>query len=1208
MMIEKKAKGKGKDKGKAIIGIAMAAIMVASVFVVIVPTATAVAPGVTVDKKIDKTTLGTAVNYIFTTTNSNTFVDMLTIAYSAAPAGWAYSAAPAPQVLAPGGSVTWTLTVTPPAVQPPVGNPSDATPTVTVTNLALETTSMSVGCYLDPLTYQGLRNVIPAPAGAYDPSNPADPNYIPPNAVLIGQDLDLSGLPAAQLPATIIGDPTNPATAGEIFTTDVAGIFDAAVMTVPGIYYINPTGGSSTTAPTSCWGVLAVVEPTMNLDLRVSGTSVSSITQGTPLQIRFVNNLNANDMVTLKIIDPDGNLIKSTEFPSTQKFSKINVRLIHEVYGVVGIDTTDWTIGTYTFQVKTDEDVVAGNGARGLDVASNEKTLTIRKSEITISADQTTVPELKTVRLTVTGVTGHVIRITTSETAPWQDILFPGGLDNNPPTDTTAPFTDTIDADGKRTYAVEFLDTGAYMITVTDTSTGEEDTVDITVEEKAITFDMPAIVTLGEKLTIKGTANTGDWVAIAFDDVIPAGYDRLTIYGNGEFSKDIATGPASPSNALKAPGSVHMKAFINWVLPAGQTFPYDASDLLDDGTTKVFLLNDAGGGIDISASGINVAKNETIILTIEALPDHNVSVTTANPAHTVFEYNRYDFTGTSTNIINIAPADTISIPADTGDCGSQADAMNIHGVWKTMNADGIRKFEVHFTDIGTYKITIEIIVSEKDVTFDVPSIVALGEKITIKGTSNTGDWVAIAFDDRIPAGYDRLTIGADGEFSKEIYTGINSQSTKLKTPGSVRVTAFIDLQLPAGATLPYDVSNWPLSDDGSTKIFLVPPSLTAELSNSEVALGDSFTVSGTAKGPRFVDILTVSPKGPSGNGLGAGITWWVPPFYTYVHYPGCTDNNVAVSETDYTFSKILDVRDTADTGTYLVAVLSRGIDGQYGDNQGATLERAISNYAGDISTKTQEQVLSILKGLTARPGSDDLMRILTIKVGWTETLTLNTIADVVVGNPLEVTGETSRKDGSIIWITVKKPYYEIVPQAAIIKDNKFSATFDTTGAQLGTYTVKADDGYGYTDTTTFNLVKEKMSVSISSDKHEYSSGNTMYTTIRLSNPTKSDKNVLLEWWIAIPELEYREFILAKAINLPAGFGQPFTIPIPVGDWGSSFDAQWHVVLLNPEKHEVVSGDIAYWSYVSKSKSEIVPSNIAREIKDVASNTKFGWLR
>jgi hypothetical protein len=99
------------------------------------------------------------------------------------------------------------------------------------------------------------------------------------------------------------------------------------------------------------------------------------------------------------------------------------------------------------------------------------------------------------------------------------------------------------------------------------------------------------------------------------------------------------------------------------------------------------------------------------------------------------------------------------------------------------------------------------------------------------------------------------------------------------------------------------------------------------------------------------------------------------------------------------------------------------------------------------------------------------MRILTLKVGdiARETLTLNPIADVVAGDPLVVTGKTSRKDGSIIWITAKKPYYEIVPQAAIATDNSFSVTFDTTGAQPGTYTVKANDGYGYTTSTSVNI-------------------------------------------------------------------------------------------------------------------------------------------
>ena len=34
----------------------------------------------------------------------------------------------------------------------------------------------------------------------------------------------------------------------------------------------------------------------------------------------------------------------------------------------------------------------------------------------------------------------------------------------------------------------------------------------------------------------------------------------------------------------------------------------------------------------------------------------------------------------------------------------------------------------------------------------------------------------------------------------------------------------------------------------------------------------------------------------------------------------------------------------------------------------------------------------------------------------------------------------------------------------------FNATFDTTGATVGTYTVKADDGDGHTDETTVEIL------------------------------------------------------------------------------------------------------------------------------------------
>jgi hypothetical protein len=246
---------------------------------------------------------------------------------------------------------------------------------------------------------------------------------------------------------------------------------------------------------------------------------------------------------------------------------------------------------------------------------------------------------------------------------------------------------------------------------------------------------------------------------------------------------------------------------------------------------------------------------------------------------------------------------------------------------------------------------------------------------------------------------------------------------------------------------------------------MLAPWLTAGLSTDSVDQEDDFVVYGTAPGSTDVTLLYVPPRGGGGKSLlDKGET-------------GLSLRKASVSTTDNTYSKKMTVQEDADSGVYYIIVLSSGMDGYWGMTGMHQLDAAFARQYGitdlsgpSIATKTQDQVVAILEDLTQTPGSDDLMRILTISVGNIDSLTLNPIADVVVGNPLVVNGETSRKDGSIIWITVKKPYYEIVPQAAIATDKTFSATFDTTGAQPGTYTVKANDGCGYTTSTRVNII------------------------------------------------------------------------------------------------------------------------------------------
>jgi hypothetical protein len=122
--------------------------------------------------------------------------------------------------------------------------------------------------------------------------------------------------------------------------------------------------------------------------------------------------------------------------------------------------------------------------------------------------------ELETVKFTVTSASGDKIKVEGDS----ENVVFKRGLDDTPTAINTMKipwFNDTIDADGIRNYAVEFNDTGSYAITVTVTEgdpEGDSDTVDITVSEKGVDFNLPSTVAIGEKITIKGTTTSGMYV------------------------------------------------------------------------------------------------------------------------------------------------------------------------------------------------------------------------------------------------------------------------------------------------------------------------------------------------------------------------------------------------------------------------------------------------------------------------------------------------------------------------------------------------------------------------------------------------------------------------------------------------------------------------------------------------------------------------
>jgi len=135
----------------------------------------------------------------------------------------------------------------------------------------------------------------------------------------------------------------------------------------------------------------------------------------------------------------------------------------------------------------------------------------------------------------------------------------------------------------------------------------------------------------------------------------------------------------------------------------------------------------------------------------------------------------------------------------------------------------------------------------------------------------------------------------------------------------------------------------------------------------------------------------------------------------------------------------------------------------------------------------------------------------------------------------------------------------------------------------------------YTFTTTG--VPNKPIISISTDKHEYTVGNTMSINITISNPTEEGQSVYFAWRLDLPDYDLQYWMMKKSLYLPPDYKRTFTIPFTLGDYRITFNASWYVALYNTTTLEVISEDTADWQYVSgaKARGEAIPEEIAKEI-------------
>ncbi|MBE0517283.1 MAG: hypothetical protein IBX41_07855, partial [Methanophagales archaeon] len=353
--------------------------------------------------------------------------------------------------------------------------------------------------------------------------------------------------------------------------------------------------------------VISVGETTMELKLKKGTTTVTSIPQGTRITVKFTSSLDPNDGVTLKVTDPGGNIMRTNPADGTV-FDKVNVSHVSDLE----INTAGWELGTYKFKVSTEEEY-----ARGLRKESDEVKLEIVSPELKIEAKKTEVVLSEKVKLTVTGVPDRNISISVERGA--EHATFPGGTNDNPASTKIGNFSDSIDADGKMEYVVYFDKIGSYTVKVKDLDSATEDSVDISVSKKKVTFYMPETCAIGADLVVNGTANTGKTVDIAIEDTVVK--VDAAIDTKGKFAVKLPT-PATHGTGTE--GGIKIKAFIDGDFSKDE----DVSGVEDDGSTMVLMIT---GDLTAESSATLVPPGDSFTLSGTALGSKVVDIIIVAP-------------------------------------------------------------------------------------------------------------------------------------------------------------------------------------------------------------------------------------------------------------------------------------------------------------------------------------------------------------------------------------------------------------------------------------------------------------------------------------------------------------------------------------------------------------------------------------------------
>jgi PGF-CTERM protein len=240
-------------------------------------------------------------------------------------------------------------------------------------------------------------------------------------------------------------------------------------------------------------------------------------------------------------------------------------------------------------------------------------------AQVSIHSDEVEIVADETVNLTVIAPVNHTITVSSNHP---KYTVFPGGVNDNPESDTSS-FDDVITKDAViKKYALYFTNAGEYRVKVMDTNNNLEDYVDISVFEKTLTFNVPSTCIIGDVLNIKGNTNTGGSVDIAIDGVVTPEQNDIPIGKDLTFGIGIDTGAKNAPSTFKKSGPVRLKGFINREKGAGTITSDEEYDC--DGSTAILMRSPSlsgevskkivAKGDDFTISGTGVRQVEILII------------------------------------------------------------------------------------------------------------------------------------------------------------------------------------------------------------------------------------------------------------------------------------------------------------------------------------------------------------------------------------------------------------------------------------------------------------------------------------------------------------------------------------------------------------------------------------------------------------------